>query len=74
MWLILDQIESKQCHFDMQRFSASLMCMNNENYFTRKKASTSKHILSTQKGSAAMPKPKASGLNLLIRYLLPEPH
>ncbi len=25
MWLILDQMESKQCHFDLQRFSASLM-------------------------------------------------
>jgi hypothetical protein len=25
MWLILDQIKSKQCHFDVQRFSASLM-------------------------------------------------
>jgi hypothetical protein len=25
MWLILDQIKSKQCHFDVHRFSASLM-------------------------------------------------
>jgi hypothetical protein len=25
MWLITDQIKSKQCHFDVNRFSASLM-------------------------------------------------
>jgi hypothetical protein len=27
MWLIPDQIKSKQCHFDVPRFSASLMEM-----------------------------------------------
>ncbi len=25
MWLMTDQIKSKQCHFDVPRFSASLM-------------------------------------------------
>jgi hypothetical protein len=25
MWLMMDQIKSKQCHFDVPRFSASLM-------------------------------------------------
>ena len=28
MWLITDQIKSKQCHFDEHRFSASLMWMS----------------------------------------------
>jgi hypothetical protein len=30
MWLITDQIKSKQCHFDVPRFFASLMCSKSE--------------------------------------------
>jgi hypothetical protein len=65
MWLITDQINSKQCHFDVPRFSASLM-KQWDHVFAKKKKGTSTAVFGFVRLPRLLHKPACARPSLLF--------